>query len=282
MGDLAVDSDVTGSGGRYRARLSPEWEIWGPCGGYIAAVLLRAAGRHTALPRPATLACHFLGVAGFDDVELEVSTLRATRRTESLRVSMRQGDAPVAEAIVWCVSDDLDGPEVRGATMPDVPTPDRTPPVEELIGDDDHARPSYPFWQNLEYRPLSWIHPEAWARRVDEEAAFRAWYRFVPTSTFDDPYVEAARVAILADLSGWPALVRAMAPADEQRWIAPNLDLAMTFHASPDGSEHLLLDAWVPVATGGLAAGGGTVWSEDGRLLGSATQQLIFRALPPA
>ncbi len=104
VGDLATDTEVTGGDGHYRARLSGDWELWGPCGGYIAAVLLRAAGAHTPLRRPATIACHFLGVAAFDDVDLEVTTLRATRRTESVRVSMRQGDAPVAEAIVWCVA----------------------------------------------------------------------------------------------------------------------------------------------------------------------------------
>ena len=106
-------------------------------------------------------------------------------------------------------------------------------------------------------------------------------YRFVPTAVFDDPYVEAARVAMLVDIAGWPAIVRALPPAEEARWIAPNLDLAMTFHASPAGAEHLFLDGYGSVAAGGLAAGGGSVWSPDGRLLGSGTQQLIFRALPP-
>ena len=279
MGDLAVDSEVTGGDRRYQARLSSDWEIWGPCGGYIAAVLLRATGAHTALSRPATLACHFLGVAAFDVVDLEVTTLRATRRTESLRVSMRQGDAPIAEAIVWSVADDLDGPVIGGSAMPDVPGPDESPLIEELV--DESTRPPHDFWKNLEYRPLNWLNPEQWTGRVQEDATFHAWYRYVPTAAFDDPYVEAAHVTILADIGGWPALVRAMAPSDEGQWIAPNLDLAMTFHEPPAGAEHLLLDGYASGVNGGLAGGGGSVWSEDGRLLASGTQQLIFRALPP-
>jgi len=280
VGDLAHDTEVTGGDGHYRARLSPAWEIWGPCGGYIAAVLLRAAGAHTALRHPATLAVHFLGVAAFDDVEIEVTTLRATRRTESLRVSMRQGDAPVAEAILWCVKSDLDGADLRPTSMPEVPAPLDAPRIEDLVEPDQRA--PHAFWENFEYRPLGWMGPEEWAHRRDAPAQFRAWYRYVPTPVFDDPFVEAARVAMLVDIGGWPALVRALQPEDEARWIAPSLDLAITFHDAPNGAEQLLLDAYASIATGGLAAGGGSVWSPDGRLLASGTQQLIFRGLPPS
>jgi len=279
VGDLAADTEVTGGHGRYRARLSPDWEIWGPCGGYVAAVMLRAAGLHTPLRRPATTACHFLGVAAFDDVDVGVTTLRATRRTESMRVTMTQAGAPVAEAIVWCVSGELEGPELRAAVMPDVPAHTDAPRIEDLI--EPGQRAPHPFWDNFEYWPLSWISPDAWGERRDTPAEFQAWYRYVPTASFDDPFVEAGRVAMIVDIGGWPALVRALSPADEARWIAPSLDLAVTFHDAP-ASEHLLLDAYAAVATGGLAAGGGSVWSDDGRLLASGTQQLIFRSLPPA
>jgi acyl-CoA thioesterase len=280
VGDLAADTEVTGSDGRYRARLTGDWEIWGPCGGYVAAVLLRAAGEHTPLRRPATFACHFLGVAAFDDVEVEVTTLRATRRTESLRVSMTQGDAPVAEAIVWCVARDLDGPEVTSNTMPAVAPPHECPRIEELAEEDE--RPPYSFWDNFEYRPLSWLKREEWATRDRGDAMFRAWYRYVPTPVFEDPFVEAARVAMLVDIAGWPAIVRAMDAGDDDRWMAPNLDLSVMFHQPPDETEYLFLDGSGSIAAGGLAGGGGSVWSQDGRLLGSGTQQLIFRPAPSA
>jgi acyl-CoA thioesterase len=193
---------------------------------------------------------------------------------------MCQADAPIAEAIVWCVADHLDGPDLVRAAMPDVPDPDDSPLVQELAVD-GQRRPSA-FWDNFEYRPLSWLGPEAWERRVDAAAEVRSWFRYLPTAAFDDPYVEAARVAMLIDISGWPALVRALSPSEEARWIAPNLDLAVAFHTPTAGAEHLLLDGYASIATGGLAAGGGSVWSRDGRLLGSGTQQLIFRPVPPS
>lgn len=107
MGDFAVDTAVEGEGGRYTARLSRDWEIWGPNGGYVAAIALRAAGAATALRRPASFAAHYLSVAEFDQVELTVTPLRAAKRAVSLRVAMTQRERPVLDAVVWVVDDDL-------------------------------------------------------------------------------------------------------------------------------------------------------------------------------
>ncbi len=117
--------------------------------------------------------------------------------------------------------------------------------------------------------------------RDREAAQFRAWYRYLPTAAFADPFVEAARVAMLIDIAGWPAIIRALPARDEERWIAPNLDLAVTFHQSPEGAEWLLLDAECSISTAGLAAGRGSVWTPDSRLLASGTQQLIYRPIAP-
>ena len=97
MGDLAVDTAIEGSDGRYRAQLSRDWEIWGPNGGYLAVIALRAAGTHTSLRRPATFSCHYLGVADFDAVDLEVRTIRGSRRAASIAVSMTQAGKTILE-----------------------------------------------------------------------------------------------------------------------------------------------------------------------------------------
>ena len=55
MGDFALDTAVSGEDGRYTATLSHDWEIWGPNGGYVAAIALRAAGAHSRFDRPATV-----------------------------------------------------------------------------------------------------------------------------------------------------------------------------------------------------------------------------------
>ena len=104
MGDLEDDTRVEPTGdrdGRYRAKLSPDWAIWGPNGGYVVAVALRAAGVALGRARPASIVAHILGVAAFDEVDLDVTLLRTSRYASSARVSMRQGDRPIVEALVW-------------------------------------------------------------------------------------------------------------------------------------------------------------------------------------
>ena len=103
MGALDVDTAVVGRDGQFVGQVTRDWEIWGPNGGFLAALALRAAGAHTDLRRPASFSCHFLGVADFDAVDLSVRTLRRTKRAESIAVSMTQYGEPVLEAMVWVV-----------------------------------------------------------------------------------------------------------------------------------------------------------------------------------
>lgn len=151
MGDLKADTSIDGSNGHYRATLSPDWQIWGPNGGYLTAVALRAAGIHSGLPRPASVLCHFLGVAAFAEVELEVETLRMSRRAESMRVSMRQDDRRILEALVWAVDDGMDGLDHDIAAPPQVPGPEELASVDELQR--DTVRDRHSFFDNLEERP---------------------------------------------------------------------------------------------------------------------------------
>jgi acyl-CoA thioesterase-2 len=51
VGDLEIDTALEYVGeGRYRATLSGEWQIWGPMGGDVAAVAVRAAGAESPFP----------------------------------------------------------------------------------------------------------------------------------------------------------------------------------------------------------------------------------------
>ena len=106
-GDFAADTavePVAGAPGRYRATLSPEWEVWGPLGGYVAATALRAMGAATELPRPASFQCAFLSVGRFEPVEIPAGkytgclklrvTTRAPGRTtvETLWLAPKRGE----------------------------------------------------------------------------------------------------------------------------------------------------------------------------------------------
>jgi acyl-CoA thioesterase len=278
MGNLGEDTAVeAGDGpGRYRAKLSADWAIWGPNGGYLAAVALRAAGARCGLDsaRPASFLCHFLGVASFDEVDLAVTPLRVAKRAESVRVTMTQQGDRVLEALVWTVADGL---YHDAAPPPEAPPPDELPSVEDLLPAD--APPRYAFWGNLEERPVEPF--ENWETRKAGEPRWLGWMRFRPQPCFDDPFVDAGRLAIMVDTFQWPAATRAYDGGSLEH-VAPSLDLACRFHRRPLNQPWLLVEARSPVAEGGLVAGTASVWDTQGRLLASGGQQMLCRPMTPA
>ena len=279
MGNLAEDVAVTGGDGAWRAAFSPDWEIWGPNGGYVAAVALQAAGAHSGLPRPASLLCHYLGVGAFDEVQIETTTLRKAKRAESVRVSITQQGAPIAEALVWCIADELLGMEHDAATPPDVPSPHDLKGIHELDPASNDGG-GFSFGRNFEHRPVDWVPFEEWAQREVLEPKVEQWMRYRPQPTFTDaPYVDAARSVILLDTYQWPAATRAYRPGT-LGFQAPSLDLSVSFHELDPSSDWLLVRADAPVARDGLVGGRAEIWSESGRLLASGGQQMLCRPMP--
>lgn len=281
MGDLSLDTAVRGQDGRYEAELSPDWEIWGPNGGYLAAVALRAAGAHSRLEKPVSFVGHFLGVAGFATVDIEVATLREGTRAESMRVSMSQGGRRILEALVWAAKDGLDGLVHDACPAPTVPGHAALPSVEELLEQSGAERPQHAFFSNLEERPVDWI--PNWDHRPAGDPIVRCWYRFRPVPTFGDNWIDACRLVIMVDTFQWPAAVRGHA-GGSIRHIAPSLDLACRFHRLDHAqkAEWLLVEARSPAAAEGLVGGTAAVWDADGRLLASGGQQMLCRPDPHA
>jgi acyl-CoA thioesterase II len=279
MGDLGLDTAVTQVGeGRFAARLSQEWEIWGPMGGYVASVALRAAGASSPFDRPASFSCHYLGVAAFDEVDVTVATLRAARTACSHRVQVAQAGKPILEATVWSVG------EVEGLTYdvtepPQVPGPDELPSITELLTDEERAAgPPFPFWNNVDNKPLDFSREPPSEPR---EPVWRAWCRFVPAPTFEDPWIDACRSLILIDVQSWPSAVRQHFGRQNQ-FIAPSLDLQVAFHDPKPGSDWLLTDGYAPVAAEGLIGWNGRLWSVDGHLVASGGGQMLCRRISGA
>ena len=272
MGDIERQTAVEPMGdGRFAAMVHADWEIWGPCGGYVAALALRAAGAASHLARPASFFCHYLSVASFAPVDLVVTPLRTGRTVLAQRVAISQDGRPVLDAMVWSVGE-VEGLEHEDLDPPDVPDPETLPTWAELRPDD--VRPPMPFWDNFDQRPLVWS--EEWPPPGPQPPTWRAWVRPRPTATFDDPWVDAARSLIVLDVGSWPAGSRPHMYL-EPPFIAPSLDLYASFQYSGTASEWLLLDAHSPVAQGGLLSWTGRVWSRQRRLLASGGGQAVFR-----
>ena len=271
MGDISAQTAVEKVGdGRYTAMVHDDWEIWGPGGGYVAALALRAAGAESPLTRPASFFCQYLSVAAFAPIDLTVTPLRVGRTVQAQRVAMSQEGQLVLEAMVWSVGA-VEGLDHEDGEAPAVPDPGELPSPADLWPDEH--RP-FPFWDNFDQRLVEWS--DRWPPPGPLPPTWRSWVRCRPTATFADPWVDAARSLIVLDVGSWPAGSRPHAYLDPP-YIAPSLDLYASFQYPGTSSEWLLLDAHSPVAHGGLLSWTGRVWSMQRRLIASGGGQAVFR-----
>lgn len=272
MANFATDTALTGSVGRYKARLSPHWEVWGPFGGYVAAIALRAMGMETRLTRPASISCQFLSVARFEEVDVEVTSLRKGKRSEALCVRVTQQGLPILSATGWVVESGMHGLEHDQAVMPAVVGP-------ELLASYADRAPNYaewyPVWHGgIDGRPTQWSENPG-----PGEALWRTWMRLSETPALDDPFLDAARSLMWMDLMMWNAALVPHLPWPISH-LAPNLDVTAIFHAGAADEEWLLCDSAAPVGRDGLVGCSGRVWSPSGRLIASGNASLFCRPNP--
>ena len=271
--DFELETQVSAVGpGTYQASLSKDWEVWGPNGGYLCAIALRAAGHEAQIARPVALYCHYLKVAQFAPVELRVEVLGRTRRSESLRVSMHQGAKPILEAMVRTAQAG-EGLEHLDVTAPDVAPPEELPDAQALLTPAHTKR--YAFWDNFDVRV---IYPERFLLpRAKMAPRWHEWYRVHSAASFEDPFLDAGRSALLLDTMGWPA---AVGPHPDPAFLAPSLDFACWFHARSPHNDWLLTDAHSAIARDGLMAATGRVFDRNGVLLASSGTQLLCTPVP--
>ncbi len=270
MGDLRADTEVSGKDGTYTAKVSPDWDFWTPNGGYLSAIALAAVGAETIHERPIAYYCHYLHPGRSGEVtEMTLKSLRQSRRTEAIRVEMNQDGRQILEALVWTATP-TGGADFNEAHMPEVPAPAELRSSEEIHFPD---KAPFPFWDNLENKPVTWTG--RWDEHPIMHPLWRTWNRFRPVSTFEDPYIDAARSLILIDTMLYPAA--AVAHEGPFPFIAPSMDLAVRFHQSARDSEWLLSSTESPIGVDGVIGGYAAVWSEDGRLVATGGQQMIVQ-----
>jgi len=270
MADFVRDTRVEpipGEPGRFRASLSPDWAVWGPNGGYLAAIALRAAMAQSRLPRPASFHCHFLAVGAFAPVALRVESLGGGKRAESLRVEIAQEGRTLLVATVWMVDDGMRGFEHDFGVRPDVPEPGALRGYQDLAEDYPDW---YPIWRSIEGRPTRFREPPG-------EPRWHTWLRFTDTPIADRA-ADALRQLLWLDFPGWNATTAAH--AWPFRFLAPNLDLNVQFHRFAPDSDWCLADGFVPVATDGLVGCVARLWTEDGRLLATGASKHTCRPNP--
>jgi acyl-CoA thioesterase-2 len=263
--DLEQATRVEPVGGGYVAQLSEAWEIWGPNGGYLATIALRAAGMVAEIQQPASFYCHFLSSPAFDSVQLAVNVLKRGRRAESFAVDMTQQGKPILHALVKTAAD-APGYSHQHPEAPDVPPPET---LKTHVRRPSKRHPAFSFWNNVERRPVD----RGTDGQTDEPTApvLRQWARYRPRACFEDPFLDAARALILLDTYGFPAAYQ-----HHRGWeyLAPNLDTSAWFHHFSPDCEWLLIDSECLVGDRGLMGVNGKVWDTEGRLLATGSAQL--------
>jgi acyl-CoA thioesterase II len=268
VGNFERDTGVSGTDGRYAVNLSPAWAVWGPNGGYVAAIALRAMAAAGSLPRPAVFHCQFLKAGRFDAAEVLVERVRSGKRSEALRARLVQDGEDLLNASLWLTADGMDGVEHEASNAPDAPKPAALKSFAELFDNYDEW---YPYWRNVEARPGKPI-------REPGPPVWRTWMRLNDPPARYDMSLAAARIALWMDMGPWNAAVAA------HPWplpyVAPNLDLHVQFHRFAEASEWLLIDAEAPVARDGLIGTTLQLWDENGELVASGGSTLFCRRNP--
>lgn len=270
MGTLQDDTRIRTVGGKFTAEISRDWEIWGPSGGYLSAVALRAAG--TVAPddhRPASYSCQYLSAGSFGPIDIEAEPVRRGRTAWCIDVALIGGGKRFLQAQVWTTSK-MDGPRKVDRRMPDVPGPDALRPVEELLPADTRQ---HPFSKHFDSRHVTFID---WKTFDPRGSVAEHWYRFRDFDAEGDVFLDCARPLLMIDMMPWPAFHRGLEIKPD--YIAPSLDVTAWFHEPPGASQWLLCDARSDVALGGLINGRVDVWSQDGRPIASGGSNLLHVA----
>ena len=165
-----------------------------------------------------------------------------------------------------------------------LPMPE-VPPPEELTDLDDHLRACLPHLPGglrrvlerkrpFEFRP---VKPPSIMAPQKAEPLRNIWFRAVDRLPGD----EALHQCLLAYVSDFNLLDTAMMPhghpAAPRKLVMASIDHAMWFHRSVRVDEWLLYATDSPSASGARGFARGSIFSRDGRLVASTSQEGLIR-----
>ncbi|MBY0564976.1 MAG: thioesterase family protein [Hyphomonadaceae bacterium] len=268
IGDFERDTRPVGGDARYVVTLSRAWDVWGPNGGYVAAIALRAMAAEARLPRPGAFHCQFLKAGRFELAQVLVERLRAGKRSEALRARIVQDGEDLVAASLWMTADAMDGLEHDHAQPFTVPGPRELKSFAELY---DNYASWYPYWRSVEARPVGEeVSPSA--------PQWCTWLRLASPVAELEPVLAAARTVFWMDLGPWNAAARPH--PHPRRYLGPNLDLHVQFHDLSRQDEWTLIESEAPLARDGLIGTTVRAISETGSLIASGGSMLFCRRNP--
>lgn len=255
--------------GVLRGALDSEW--WGgigPHGGYVAAIMARAAMSQAERQQELrSLTVHFLQPGREGPIEVDCDVIRATRSARTVRLTMRQSDDIVLAGIATLLKS-RSCPEVADAMMPTVPPADEVP-VSHFIVERGVSDIAPAFASQLVYRHC--VGPDPLSGGA--EALTGGWLQRRDQRPIDD-----VAATMFMD-AWWPAVWSRLRQVPR----TPTVDLTIHFRqAIPPTGEPLLAVFRSRLGIGGFIDEDGELWSADGRLLVQSKQFAALLAPPDA
>jgi acyl-CoA thioesterase len=246
------------------------WIVFGPNGGFLAAMLVRAMAAavddHARAPRSLTI--HYTAAPAEGPVRITTAIERAGRSLTTLSARMEQEGRLVALAIGAFSRQRIAAIEFSEAPAPDAPAPEAVP-VMTMAG----TLP--PFTRQWEIRPAIGTPPFSGS---DGSTVTGGWIRLLNSG--GDPGlsahpIDAALVAQLAD--AWlPAVFTRLTEPNP----VPTIDLTIHFRSDlPLPADYVLVKFESRLSQGGFIEEDGAIWSRDGRLIAHSRQLALLQAL---
>ena len=244
--------------GRYEAVVSADWTIGGkPNGGYLLAMLARAATAEVAQDHLLAISGHYLTPPEPGPVAVETEVLRTGRSASQVRSRIVQGGRACVESLVTVGTLD---PEVKPDWDAGMPAPATLDPAESLRIE-GHSPTGMPLtmMSQIDLR----IHPSSLGftqGRPSGRGELHGWLALPGEEGFDP-------VSLVFAVDSFPP---ATLDVEITGWV-PTLELSVYVRALPaPGPVRILQKA-------GLIDGGRVdetcyVWDSTGRLVAQATQ----------
>ncbi len=266
---------VAGERGRYRSRLSGDWNapIF-PSGGVTTALALAAMEAELGQPhqRLRTFSTMFVSTVEAGDLIIDVTRLRVGSRMSQLRAEIRSaGSEGGGHSITAAFGESREGFEFSYSKAPDAGPPASHPapptPPEGV------ATLSPPLFRNVETRRVKqfWSFEKDW-KGGDAEAI--RWIRYRTPPRLADGRIDPVVLVPLADTM--PGTIGQYHGPGYPLFHAPSVDLSMRFFADT-ADEWFLTRAICHWAGDGYASAEITMWDESRRLVAHAVQMMLIR-----
>ena len=243
----------------FTARVSDNWSINGtPDGGYLMALLARAAGQQSDKSGVSILSANFISRCVPGPVTISLEKLGATRQFDRWQASLHQEGTEKVRAMVTCM--DVTG-EQAGKRY------EKSGPVLAQAAEciQFGRMPKYTLYDHMEVLLdpdcAGWIDGN-----LTDRSELRGWIKFRDERPFD-----AAGLMLIADAFPPPIFVSQGMVA----WV-PTLEMSVNIRNLPQ-SRWLKCVFRSRFLNGGMVEEDGEIWDEDGDLVAISRQVAQYR-----